>query len=242
MRPLLAIAGVVLFGAVAALARSPAVVPPAFARAPHYTAAPRETVEGRDPAALDPGIAPEQLDRANSARPRMVTGLVLPIEGAGVPEDPDLQPNAARGYRAGWHEGIDFAVPRGSAVLAAAAGTVARIDRDYTDLSTTDREQALADARALGYTPEATLDRIRGRQVWIDHGGGLVTRYAHLDAVAPLAVGERVERGQPVGVVGSTGYPEGGPHLHFEIRVGEGYLGDGLEGERLARVIARAFE
>jgi len=101
---------------------------------------------------------------------------------------------------------------------------------------------ATEQAKALGYPPEETLDRIRGRQVWIDHGGGIVTRYAHLDSVADLRVGARVERGVAIGTVGSSGYEEGGPHLHFEVRVGEGYLGDGLEGEALLRTIARAFE
>src|SRR2546430_1261030 len=96
-------------------------------------------------------------------------------------------------------------------------------------------------ALALGYAPTATLDRIRGRQVWIDHGGGIVTRYAHLSAVAPLRVGDAVAQGQVVGAVGSSGYPEGGPHLHFEIRVGDDFYGDGLPLAQLRYAIAAAF-
>ena len=95
---------------------------------------------------------------------------------------------------------------------------------------------------ALGYTPEDTLDRIRGRQVWIDHGRQMVTRYAHLDTVADLRVGETVARGQVIGTVGSSGFEEGGPHLHFEVRVGDDYLGDWLEGDELVRVITRSFD
>jgi len=94
----------------------------------------------------------------------------------------------------------------------------------------------------LGYTPAATLDRIRGRQVWIDHGHGIVSRYAHLSAVADLAVGQEVEAATNVGAVGSSGYPEGGPHLHLEIRVGSSYLGDGLSGDALLAAVSEAFD
>jgi len=106
------------------------------------------------------------------------------------------------------------------------------------------REQqdiALYDALQLGYTPATTLDRIRGRQVWVDHGKGLVTRYAHLSAVEPLVVGQRIDAGALIGEVGSSGYPQGGPHLHFEVRVGDDYFGDGLSGDALVRAVSRLF-
>jgi murein DD-endopeptidase MepM/ murein hydrolase activator NlpD len=142
----------------------------------------------------------------------------------------------------GWHEGIDFPADRGTPVRAAAAGTVLRVDRDFSDWDAVALNAAVEAAIGLGYTPDDTLDRIRGRQVWIDHGRHLVTRYAHLDSVADLWVGQTVARGQPIGAVGSSGYEEGGPHLHFEIRVGDDYLGDWLEGEELVRAITRSFE
>ena len=88
---------------------------------------------------------------------------------------------------------------------------------------------------------DVTLDRIRGRQVWIDHGKGVVTRYAHLSAVEPLSVGQIVEAGTPIGAVGSSGYPQGGPHLHFEVRIGDDYYGDGLSGDALTRAVWRLF-
>ncbi|TMC72149.1 MAG: M23 family metallopeptidase [Chloroflexi bacterium] len=98
------------------------------------------------------------------------------------------------------------------------------------------------EALELGYTPSATLDRIRGRQVWIDHGRGVVTRYAHLSAVAAaIAVGMKIEAGVPIGEVGSSGYPQGGPHLHFEVRTGDGFYGDGLIGDALVRAVSRLF-
>jgi len=69
----------------------------------------------------------------------------------------------------------------------------------------------------------------------------VITRYAHLSAVAPLVVGEKIEAGALLGEVGSSGYPQGGPHLHFEVRVGDDYYGDGLSGEALVRAVSRLF-
>jgi murein DD-endopeptidase MepM/ murein hydrolase activator NlpD len=76
--------------------------------------------------------------------------------------------------------------------------------------------------------------------VWIDHGYGVVTRYAHLQSVELLSVGSIVEQGTVIGRVGNSG-TKAGPHLHIEIRIGDAYLGDGLSGEPLLRVLRRAF-
>ena len=150
-------------------------------------------------------------------------------------------PGAPRDYRAGIHEGIDFPAPAGTPVRAAAAGTVLRVDTSFLDWTREQQEIALYAALELGYTPADTLDRIRGRQVWIDHGHGVVTRYAHLSAVEPLEVGARVEEGELIGAVGSSGYPQGGPHLHFEVRLGDDYYGAGRSGDDLVRAIGRLF-
>lgn len=239
MRPLLAILGVIVFGGIAAYASRPTPTLSAAQSAPPAATADAGNVARADPA-TGPGRRVLDEDRVELRRV-IVSGLLLPIESAELPTDVNRLPGAPRDYRGGFHEGIDFAAPSGEPVRAVAAGTIVRIDHDFTDWDQAERDAALAEAQALGYTPARTLDRIRGRQVWIAHGRGLVSRYAHLEGVAELAPGQEIAAGTVIGTVGSSGYPEGGPHLHLELRIGRGYLGEGLSGEALADVVSRAF-
>lgn len=239
MRPLLAILGVIVFGGIAAYASRPA---PAVSVA--QSARPAATADAGNVARADPATGPGRraLDEDPvELRRVIVAGLQLPIAGAELPTDVSALPGAPRDYRGGRHEGIDFAAPTGAAVRAIAAGTIIRIDHDFVDWDQAERDAALAEAQSLGYTPARTLDRIRGRQVWIAHGRGLVSRYAHLGGVAELALGQEIAAATVIGTVGSSGYPEGGPHLHLEIRIGRGYLGEGLSGEALASAVSVAF-
>jgi len=184
-----------------------------------------------------------------------VRGLIFPIEGACLPSSDDLMPNAPREYRNGIHQGVDFygvdncvSIVRGTPVRAVKAGRVVRAMLNYQDL-TWDELQALNERLAQGEANDPDiLDTFRGRQVWVDHGGGLVTRYAHLEGIAPgIDVGVTVEAGQELGYVGESGTPESvtAPgtenHLHFEIWVGDHYLGQGLPPDEVRALYEKAF-
>jgi murein DD-endopeptidase MepM/ murein hydrolase activator NlpD len=86
-----------------------------------------------------------------------------------------------------FHKGTDIAMPEGQDVPAAQAGRVAFV------------------GERSGY----------GTTVEIDHGGGVVTRYAHLSD-ATVSVGDTVREGQTIAHSGATGRVTG-PHLHFEV-------------------------
>jgi murein DD-endopeptidase MepM/ murein hydrolase activator NlpD len=88
-----------------------------------------------------------------------------------------------------FHEGLDFSAATGTPIYAAAGGIVT--------------------------TAERTADY--GNIVKVDHGSGLETRYAHASKLM-VKVGDRVEKGQVVALVGSTGRSTGA-HLHYEIRL-----------------------
>ena len=87
------------------------------------------------------------------------------------------------------HEGIDVSAPMGAPIEAPAAGVVTQV------------------SWVEGY----------GNMLTVDHGYGLVTRYAHCSKILVVR-GQRVKRGQKIAQVGSTGLSTG-PHLHYEVWV-----------------------
>lgn len=97
------------------------------------------------------------------------------------------------------HAGLDIAAPLGTPVKAARSGRV-----------------VVAGPTGGPY----------GIMVVIDHGDGMVTRYAHLSAVT-VEAGQKVKRDRVIGAIGSTGFSTG-PHLHFEVRQ-NGRLSDPLQ-------------
>ena len=88
-----------------------------------------------------------------------------------------------------FHEGIDFPAESGTTIDAAASGRVIFAD----------------------------VHPAYGKMLEIDHGNGLVSRYAHCSTLL-VKEGDLVIRGQRVATVGSTGRSTG-PHLHFEVRL-----------------------
>jgi murein DD-endopeptidase MepM/ murein hydrolase activator NlpD len=109
-------------------------------------------------------------------------------------------PGHAAGGGVGWrvhpvykykscHTGVDSGAPKGTPIHAAADGVV---------LST-------------------TVSRAYGNMTLIDHGGGMVTMYAHQSSFG-VSPGQVVENQEVIGYVGSTGFSTG-PHLHFEVHL-----------------------
>ena len=90
-----------------------------------------------------------------------------------------------------FHPGLDFRGPVGAPIFAAARGTVSFV------------------GQRSGY----------GNCVEIDHGNGLITRYAHMSGFR-TTIGKAVMPGEVIGLIGSTGRSTG-PHLHFEVRIND---------------------
>ncbi|MCA9838863.1 MAG: peptidoglycan DD-metalloendopeptidase family protein [Trueperaceae bacterium] len=183
-------------------------------------------------------------------------GYIVPVEGATISSRASHLPGSLRAYRNGTHEGFDFyggvvsvGISYGTPIVAVAAGTVIRADHDYVELTQEGYDQLIAASLNSQITPPEILDKLRGRQVWIEHAGGFVSRYAHLSAIpADIVVGVQVVQGQEVGETGNSGTLEAaqgtqdGPHPHVEIWKGnETYLGKGLEPDQIWDLAAQVF-
>jgi len=92
------------------------------------------------------------------------------------------------------HDGIDIAGPQGSAVTAAAAGTVV----------------------------QAGYGKATGNTVTIQHGPAWKTEYRHLDKLS-VQEGDKVQAGDEIGLLGSTGNSTG-PHLHYSVMKNDEYV------------------
>jgi murein DD-endopeptidase MepM/ murein hydrolase activator NlpD len=88
-----------------------------------------------------------------------------------------------------FHKGIDVSTRIKSPIYAPADGIVSYVGRDR------------------GY----------GKMVWIKHGNGVLTKYAHLNT-ALVKKGQHVKRGETIALVGNTGRSTG-PHLHYEVHL-----------------------
>jgi len=122
----------------------------------------------------------------DSAKKKLLPS-VLPVEGGWYSSNYGWRIDPFNGVRA-FHEGMDFMAEVGTLAHAAAGGVVI-----YSDFHSQ-----------------------YGNMIEIDHGNGLITRYAHLSKrLAKL--GDVVLSGGRIGQVGSTGRATG-PHLHFEVR------------------------
>lgn len=115
-----------------------------------------------------------------------VTPSGWPVEGGWISSGFGARADPFNGHQS-YHEGVDIASNMGSPVRAMGDGVVSH------------------SGEKAGY----------GLLVEVTHESGLVTRYAHSSAVL-VRVGDRVKKGQPIALVGSSGRSTG-PHLHFEV-------------------------
>jgi len=148
------------------------------------------TITRRAPKLLTPSLKPaaRRSDRTTDEEPSL----------GGIEDLPVIGPIASRFSRARRHPllhvirphlGIDVAARRGTQITAPAPGRVSFVGRKF------------------GF----------GLVVEIDHGKGVVTRYAHC-GTALVSEGARVQRGVPIATVGTSGLSTG-PHLHYEVLV-----------------------
>ncbi|MEE2526093.1 peptidoglycan DD-metalloendopeptidase family protein [Hyphobacterium sp. HN65] len=114
--------------------------------------------------------------------------MMTPINGARLSSHYGMRHHPVLGYNR-MHRGTDFAAPRGTPIYAAGYGVVERADRFGSF----------------------------GNYVRIRHSNGFQTAYAHMQGFARgVTAGARVQQGQVIGYVGTTGRSTG-PHLHYEV-------------------------
>lgn len=173
-----------------------------------------EAVYGRIAASLGADITEEQKSNADNVYSLIKYGYPVTGEGGAVYDGSDVPYVGADGFcspvGAGWrsivtsefggrrdpitgkqdgHTGMDLAVPKGTPIRAALAGTV----------------------RVAKYDPSY------GYYVTIGHEGGLITLYGHNSRLL-VTPGQTVQAGDVISLSGSTGRSTG-PHLHFEVRI-----------------------
>ena len=166
----------------------------ASAEAPRALDAPGVGGSGAlEPAVDRPAEQPAVEQQQPAGAPRRVAADDVPVGGCSARLGSPVSGTVSSPFGARWgrtHEGVDIAAPTGSAVNAAACGTVSFAGQQS------------------GY----------GNIVCVTHTSSFSTCYAHLSGFATRQ-GARVQTGQLLGYVGCTGHCTG-PHLHFETRVG----------------------
>lgn len=116
------------------------------------------------------------------------TLMRTPIDGARLSSGFGMRKHPILGYNK-MHKGVDFAAPTGTPIYAAGGGVI----------------------------EQAGWNGAYGNYVRIRHNGQLKTAYAHMHKLGKgIATGKRVDQGQIIGYVGTTGRSTG-PHLHYEV-------------------------
>lgn len=115
--------------------------------------------------------------------------LAYPVKKVTISQSYGKTKFSKTAYASGKHNGVDFSGPYGTSIYAAAGGKVV----------------GTGNLGKYAY----------GRWIAIDHGNGMITLYGHLSSVG-VSKGEKVDKGDQIGKMGSTGYSTGN-HLHFTV-------------------------
>jgi len=139
--------------------------------------------------------APEETETADSTQAPSGSEFIVPVDGAILTQGFGCSSLGFYPYNPDWgcgvHDGIDFAAPSYTPIVASADGTV---------------------------TAAGWCDCGLGYYVEIDHGNGVHTIYGHMAAQPYVSVGQQVSQGETIGPVGSTGLSTGS-HTHFMVQV-----------------------
>ncbi|MFG1742088.1 M23 family metallopeptidase [Micromonospora chalcea] len=147
-------------------------------------------------------------------------GVAVSAQGWALP----VQGGVGSGFRTSGrpgHDGVDLIVGKGGPIHAASAGTVSVVRCNAVDVRT---------GRDWGCDRDGdpALTRGCGWYVDINHPGGVITRYCHMLTRPSVAEGQRVAAGDVIGVAGSSGHSSG-PHLHFEVHLGDHTSGTAVD-------------
>lgn len=188
---------------------------------------------------------------------QLLSPLQSPIRGAQVDTVRSHLPGATRAYRNGYHEGMDWygyssgvKIDRNTEIFAMGKGIVVRADHNYQGFPSTEvRNQDLQVAQKAEKTPEFILDKLRGRQVWIQYDNGVQARFAHMDRIVDgLKVGDRVNADTLIGYVGNSGTSgevqkdNSELHLHLDLLVQGKFFWKHLTQDEVIQALKTIFE
>ena len=168
--------------------------------------------------------------------------LTIPLQGAHLPDNDNNLPSAPREYRKGVSQGFVFtgvdagiSVIYGMPVVAASDGEIVKLDVNFKEMTQPEYNKLLEGIK--NGASENDLTKLRGRQIWIKHSDGTITRYCHLSKInESISFAAPIKRGQVIGFVGNSGTLEGirgsrgNARLLFEVWSSDGhFFGENLK-------------
>ena len=168
--------------------------------------------------------------------------LTIPLQGAHLPDNDNNLPSAPREYRKGVSQGFVFtgvdagiSVTYGMPIMAASDGEIVKLDVNFKEMTQPEYNKLLEGIK--NGASENDLTKLRGRQIWIKHSDGTITRYCHLSKInESISFAAPIKRGQVIGFVGNSGTLEGirgsrgNARLLFEVWSSDGhFFGENLK-------------